>query len=239
MRTTTTPLSPTPTTPDPLVAVRDQTIVIDPGHNGGNADQPAVINRPVDAGGFQKPCDTTGTETASGYPESLFNWNVALDLQALLTEAGAQVVLTRNSNDGIGPCVDQRAAIGNAAHASVAVSIHADGGPPSGRGFQILYPAPIPGLNTAIVGPSYRLALDMRAAYLYATGMPYSTYVGTQALDQRGDLGGLNLSQVPKVFVECGNMANPADASLLVTAEFQQRAAGGIAAGLAAYLAGR
>ncbi len=32
---------------------------------------------------------------------------------------------------------------------------------------------------------------------------------------QRSDLGGLNLSRVPKAFVELGNMRNAADARLL------------------------
>ncbi|MEI6701777.1 MAG: hypothetical protein WCL38_08495, partial [Actinomycetota bacterium] len=48
------------------------TIVIDPGHNGGNATYPWTIARLVDAGGFLKACDTDGTVTLSGYPEHAF-----------------------------------------------------------------------------------------------------------------------------------------------------------------------
>ena len=46
-----------------------KTIVIDPGHDGGNYAHPREINRLVDAGTLLKPCDTTGAETVSGYTE--------------------------------------------------------------------------------------------------------------------------------------------------------------------------
>ena len=106
-------------------------ILVDPGHNGGNFGAPSVINRLIWNGRETETCDTTGTETDSGYTEALFNWHVALDLTADLRAEGATVVLTRTSNTGVGPCVTKRAAIGNAAHANAAVSIHADGGPPA------------------------------------------------------------------------------------------------------------
>ena len=55
-----------------------RTVVLDPGHNGRNAAHPERINRQVDVGGgMYKACNTTGTATASGYPESRFNLAVA------------------------------------------------------------------------------------------------------------------------------------------------------------------
>ncbi|UUZ57672.1 hypothetical protein [Nocardioides sp. B-3] len=48
------------------------TIVIDPGHQLGNHNFPSRINRLVPAGGFDKPCNTTGTATNGGYPEATF-----------------------------------------------------------------------------------------------------------------------------------------------------------------------
>ena len=72
-----------------------------------------------------KPC-STGTATDGGYTEAQFNFNVATYLQADLEAEGAQVVMTRPDNSGIGPCVTTRAAILNDAHADVAVDIHAD-----------------------------------------------------------------------------------------------------------------
>lgn len=222
----------------PLPAVRGRTIAIDPGHNGQNKNHPRQINRLVNAGTLYKPCDTTGTATATGYTEAAYNFDVALRLAAVLRLAGAHVVLTRHSNDGWGPCITTRAAIGNRALAAVAISIHADGGPASGRGFHVIYPPSIRGLTDDIAARSYRLARDVRSAFRAGTGMPFATYIGRLGLERRSDLGGLNLSDVPKVFIETGNMRNSTDARLLTSSRFREREAYALAAGLDRYLAG-
>jgi N-acetylmuramoyl-L-alanine amidase len=216
--------------------LRGKTITIDPGHNGRNWAHPAEINRLVDAGTLHKACDTTGTSTSSGYPEPAFTFDVARRLQAILRTAGARVVLTRTSNGGWGPCITERAAIGNRAHSDAAVSIHADGGPASGRGFHVIYPPSIRGLTDDIAKPSKCFALAMRRAYAAGTGLPYATYLGGTGLSVRSDLGGLNLSDVPKVFVETGNMRNAIDARLLESPAFRQRIAKALATGLARFL---
>ena len=212
--------------------------MLDPGHNGGNFTDPTAMNQQVFVGNGYKACDTTGTETDSGYTEAAFTFDVATRVEALLKAAGANVILTRPNNTGVGPCVNVRAEIGNENHAAVAISIHADGGPPNGRGFQVLEPGPIPGYNTAIIEPSDRLALDVRRDYQAATGEPFSTYYGVDALAQRSDLGGLNLSTVPKVFLETANMRDATDAALLESPAFRQKIALGIAQALNDFLAG-
>ena len=82
-------------------------VLVDPGHNGENASAPSVINRLIWNGRESETCDTTGTQTDSGYTEAQFNWNVALYLTADLRAEGATVVLTRTSNTGVGPGVKQ------------------------------------------------------------------------------------------------------------------------------------
>lgn len=216
--------------------LRGVVIAVDPGHNGRNWAHPAEINRLVDAGTLRKACDTTGTSTASGYAEPAFTLDVALRLRRILRAWGATVVLTRTRNDGWGPCITERSAIGNRARAAAAISIHADGGPAAGRGFHVIYPPSIAGLTDDIAAGSRTLALDVRDAFRAGTGMPYSTYVGTDALSVRSDLGGLNLSNVPKVFVETGNMRNAADAALLSSPRWRQRAARALATGLARFV---
>lgn len=212
-------------------------ITIDPGHNGKNGAHPDQINQQVPIGqGQTKECDTTGTETASGYSESAFNLDVGLKLKRLLREAGARVVLTRKNDNGVGPCIDERAKIGNEADSDAAVSIHADGGPPGGRGYHVIYPTRIPGLTDDIYKDSRRLAVEMRNAYGRITGLPRSTYIGDGGLDKRSDLGGLRLSDVPKVFVETGNMRNGADAKKLESDSFRGRIAKAIYAGLSRFL---
>jgi len=213
-------------------------VLVDPGHNGGNASAPSIINRLIWNGRESETCDTTGTQTDSGYTEAQFNWNVALNLTADLRAEGATVVLTRTSNTGVGPCVTRRAAIGNSVHANAGVSIHADGGPPSGRGFAILEPV-ADGTNNAIVGPSASLGSDLRSAFAAGTGEPVSSYDGVDGIQPRNDLGGINLSTIPKVFVECANMRNATDAGLVTSPAWQTRAARAIAAGLTTFLTAR
>jgi N-acetylmuramoyl-L-alanine amidase len=218
-------------------ALRGKVIVIDPGHNGGNGRHPEIANEPVFVGNGRKPCDTTGTSTDAGYTEHTFNWDVANRLARLLREEGAEVRLTRDDDTGAGPCITERAAVGNRAEADAAVSIHADGAPPDGHGFHIIQPLPVPGYNDGIVPDSRRLGRALRDAYRDGTGMPYSNYRARQGIDNRDDLGGLNLSRVPKVFIECGNMRNRGDAAKLSSATFRQRIARSLENGLAAYFA--
>ena len=212
-------------------------VAIDPGHNPNNWKHLAEIDTPVPAGGFLKACDTTGTESANGYTEAAFNLDVAIRLAHILKAAGAIVVLTRTAHTPWGPCINQRAAIGNRAHADAAISIHADGAPQDGRGFDVIYP-PAAGITRRIATASKRLAVDVRDAFAAGTTMPPATYVGRNGLDVRTDLGGLNLSTVPKVFIETGNMHNATDAALLESPGFRQRAAGAIAHGLEKFLVG-
>src|SRR5208282_3454013 len=210
--------SPTPSAAPPLAG---KIVGIDPGHNGGNFADPDAIARQIWNGAEWEACDTTGTTTDAGYTEAQFNFNVAQYLRADLLRDGARVIMTRTSNTGVGPCVNRRAEIINDAHADVAVDIHADGAAASGRGFTILEPVAV-GPNDAVIAASQRFGGDVRQAMLADTRMPESNYEGVDAIMPRDDLAGLNLTTVPKVLIECGNMRNATDASLLVTARFQQ-----------------
>jgi N-acetylmuramoyl-L-alanine amidase len=217
-------------------------ISVDPGHNGGNATHPEEIARPVVAyaDGQTKPCNTTGTETDDGsLTEAEFNFEVATLLAARLRALGARVVMTRHDNEGVGPCVNERAEIANRAHADVAVSIHADGNlTPGARGFDVIHPATDQMVDPAMAAPSRALAEDLRNALL-AAGAPTANYVGHQGLDARDDLGGLNLSRIPVSMVELGNMRSAQEAGRLESPAYRARLAEGIAAGVAAFLARR
>jgi N-acetylmuramoyl-L-alanine amidase len=241
---TTRPASPSPsarhTTPpaspsSPARPLAGKVVGIDPGHNGGNAADPGYINRLIWNGREQETCDTTGTETDGGYTEARYNFNVAQYLRADLRRAGARVVLTRSSNDGVGPCVTRRTAIINHAHANVAVDIHADGGPPWGRGFTVLEPI-ADGPNDKVIASSDRFGGDVRRAMLRGTSMPVSDYYGHDGIEPRDDLAGLNLTTVPKVLIECGNMRNTVDARLLITARFQRQVAAALTAAITRFL---
>jgi N-acetylmuramoyl-L-alanine amidase len=229
------PSAPSPSPSPSALPLAEKIIGIDPGHNGGNFTDPAAIGQLIWNGTGWESCDTTGTTTDDGYTEAQFNFNVARYLQADLRRDGARVVLTRTSNDGVGPCVNRRAEIINAAGADVAVDIHADGGPPSGRGFTVLEPV-ADGLNDHVISASGRLGGDVRQAMLAGTPMPESDYTGVDGILPRDDLAGLNLTTVPKVLIECGNMRNATDAALLVTARFQQQVAAALTAAIVRFL---
>lgn len=227
-------VAPVSTRPGPLTG---RVVVIDPGHNGGNYRHPAAIGRTVFIGNGTKACNTTGTQTNAGYSEAAFTFDVSVRLAAALRARGARVLLTRSDNHGVGPCITERAAVGNRAHADAVISIHGDGAPSAGRGFHVIVPRGI-GRNDAIVAPSRRLGTAVRDAFHRGAGEPLSTYAGTTtgAIVARDDLGGLNLSLVPAVLIECGNMRNAADAVRMSDPAWRRRAAAALADAVVAYL---
>lgn len=235
-RETAPPAAPSPTPSPGGRALAGKIVVIDPGHNGGNASHPEEINRQVDVITGRKACNTTGTQTDDGYQEHAFTWDVAGRLKPVLERMGAKVVLTRPNDKGVGPCVTERAAIGNEARADVVLSIHADGAVPDGHGFHVIMPGLLPGHNDDVVKPSRRLGRAVRDAYRAGTGLPYSNYRGEDGLQTRTDLGGLNLSKRPAVFIECGNMRNPGDAAKLSDPAFRRRIAASLADGIKKFL---
>jgi N-acetylmuramoyl-L-alanine amidase len=225
--------------PRPAPPLAGKVVVIDPGHNPHNPEHVAEIDSLVPAGGFLKACDTVGTQTDAGYPEYGFTLDVARHARMILRAAGAKVILTQNGRTAYGPCVNIRAAIGNRAHADAAVAIHADGGPPGGYGFAILVPELIQNASadtTPIIEPSHRLAEAMVHHFAPVTGQNLSTYLGAGGIQPRNDLAGLNLSTVPKVFIECANMRNAQDAVKVTSPRWRQLAGQGIADSISAFL---
>lgn len=214
-------------------------VVIDPGHQLGNHNFPRQINRLVPAGGFRKACNTTGTATNRGYPEATFAWRVARRLQARLVDLGATVVLTRKSNrqDRWGPCVDTRGRVGNKVDADLKLSIHGDGTYASGaRGFHVIAPTDRRRWTHDIFRPSRALAVTVRRA-LRDVGFPVANYIaGGDGLDFRSDLGTLNLSDVPTVMVELGNMRNRRDARRMTSPVGQSDYADGLRRAVLRYL---
>jgi N-acetylmuramoyl-L-alanine amidase len=236
--------TPTPATSAPAASgpLKGKVIVIDPGHNPGNFDHTAEINRKVDIGTNSKECDTTGTATNSGYTEARFTLDVAHRMRALLEKQGATVKLTQDGDRPYGPCVDERARIGNAAHADAVVSVHADGSAAGNRGFHVILPGSVhagAADTRPIVAPSRALGERIAGNFVRTTGSAPSNYIGGgTGLDTRTDLGGLNLSTVPKVFIECGNMRDSKDAALLTSGAWRQKAAQGISEGIVSFLRG-
>ncbi|MEU0578801.1 N-acetylmuramoyl-L-alanine amidase [Streptomyces griseoincarnatus] len=238
------PASRTPSASAPAAAgpLKGKVVVVDPGHNPTNVKHTAEINRQVDVGTHRKECDTTGTSTNDGYAEAEFTLDVAHRMRALLEKQGATVKLTQDRDRPYGPCVDERARIGNAAKADAVVSIHADGSGAGNRGFHVILPGSVnegEADTRAIVAPSRDLGERIAGNFVRVTGTAPSNYIGGgTGLVTRKDLGGLNLSTVPKVFIECGNMRDSKDAALLTSGAWRQKAAQGISEGIVSFLRG-
>ncbi len=195
--------------------------------------QPGQASRSATGGGG----DGSGPGSPPPGPKaSLFNFNVAMYLAADLRRDGARVVLTRRNNHGIGPCVDKRSTMLN--HTDVAIDIHADGGPPGGRGFTVLEPV-ADGPNNKVIASSVRFGRYVHQAFLADTPMRVSDYYGRDGYQFRDDLAGLNLTTVPKVLIECGNMPNQADAALLSSARVQREIAQALEAAIVRFLTGK
>jgi N-acetylmuramoyl-L-alanine amidase len=229
--------APTPTAPNATAApanIAGMIVFLDPGHNGAND---ASIGRQVPTGrGGTKDCQASGTSTNSGYQEHTFTWDTTLRIRAELNALGARTAMSRGDDTTVGPCVDQRAEMANALHPNAIVSIHADGGPPNGRGFHVNYSAPP--LNQVQAGPSVQFARIMRDQ-LQASGIPPANYIGQAGLYGRSDLAGLNLAQYPSVLVELGNMKNPADSALMETEAGRQKYADAVVKGVSGFLGGQ
>lgn len=223
--------------PDAVAAggLKGLKIVLDPGHNGGNAAAWQQIGANVpDGRGGQKPCNTTGTATADGYTEHEFNWKIANALKTKLEAEGATVFLTRDSDAGVGPCVDARGQFAQKVGADVMVSLHANGTTDTAQhGFFVMISEPP--LNEAQKQPSSDLATKMVKALQEGGFVPQSGGSISSGVWKRSDLATLNFSEVPAAMVELGEMRNPADAALMKSDTGQERYAQSLFDGLKAW----
>ena len=206
-------------------------VFLDPGHSG--ADDASLSQQAPAGRGDTKNCQASGIATDGGYPEHTLTWDTTLRIRQALTALGVRTAMSRGDDTGVGPCVDQRAAMANALHPNAILSIHADGGPPTGRGFHVLYSSPA--LNAAQAGPAIQFAQVMRDQ-LAGSGFVPSTYIGSNGLNPRSDIAGLNLAQFPSIMVVLGNMKNPADSGLMTTPEGRQKYADAVVRGVAGFL---
>lgn len=219
-------------TPEPL-PLEGIVIALDPGHNSGNAANPAIVNALVpDGRGGLKACNTTGTSTNDGYPEYAFTWDVADRLRMLLEADGATVLLTREA-DGVGPCVDERGQFAQLNDADVLISIHGNGtGNAAARGFFAIVSEPP--LNEAQGELSRALAAELNEA-LEEAGFPPSNMVDG-AVMYRSDLATLNHSERPAVMMELAEFRNPEEAAAVQQPETRERYAAALAQGLSTWL---
>lgn len=221
-----------------------KTVFLDPGHQGG-ADGHSLSAQVPDGRGGTKDCQTTGATGINGVTEHAINWQVAQLVKAGLESQGARVVLSRANDTGWGGCVDQRAAAAGRSGAIVAVSIHADStsaGTDAGKkGFHMIIPTlplPDPTANRVQAGEGRKASSVMRDAFVQA-GFPEANYAGVvNGLQTRSDIAAVNLTTVPAVFIEMGNLSNPAEDTALSSKDGQLKYAMAITNGILNYARG-
>lgn len=225
---------PTPTatpmpTPTSMPVIEDRIVIaIDPGHQAkGNYGK-----EPVGPGAAElKTKVSSGTQGVSTkVPEHVFTLELSLKLRDALTDAGYEVVLTREIAD-----VDisnvERAEVANAAGADLYIRIHADGAENhAANGISVLYPSENNPYVAELSSDSKRLAQAVLDGMCEATGAK------NRGIIKRDDLSGTNWAQMPVILIEAGFMTNEAEEKKLLSAEYQDLLVQGIVEGVEEYL---
>ena len=100
----------------------------------------------------------------------------------------------------------------------------------------MIYPPDRAPWTDDIHAASKRLATVTKDA-LRGKGFSVANYIaGGDGLDERSDLGTLNLSDMPTVMVESGNMRDSGDAAVMTTAKGQKRYARALAVAIRTFL---
>ena len=205
----------------PLPPHGQRTIVIDPGHGGGN----------------------TGTRSVhDGHYEKEFTLDWALRLQPLLASAGWQVWLTRTNDLELS--LSNRVAFAEARRADVFISLHFNSAAPdenpSGLETYCLTPNGMPSNlirdgeddarlkfnNNAYDSQNLQLALRIQRALVTANhqhdrGVRHARFIGV--------LRGQNR---PAVLIEGGYLSNQGEAAQIAKPEFRQKLAEAVATAL-------
>jgi N-acetylmuramoyl-L-alanine amidase len=153
------------------------------------------------------------------------NLTVALQLQALLTNAGYTVVMTRIDNS-VNLSNIQRATIANDHHAALMIRIHNDSSTNhENHGASVLVPA-----NVGYAGP----IVDISAQYgkIILDTLVSEVGMASRGVKTRSDQTGFNWSKVPVITVEMGFLSNPVEEQNLVNATYQTKLANALFKGI-------
>ena len=197
-------------------------IGIDPGHQAhGNNEREAIA-----PGSKEKKAKvasgTSGRKT--GIPEYITVLEISLKLRDALLKEGAEVKMTRETND-VNISNQERAIMMNEWGADLVLRIHCDGASkksPNGIGL--------------FVNKSYAISAESKkAAECLLPRMVEATGANKRGVYQRDTYTGLNWSEVPCILVECGYMTNPDEDERLNDPEYQQKLAEGMVEGICDY----
>lgn len=200
-------------------------ILIDAGHgiNGSTEKEPVAPDSSE-----KKRAFVEGTRGKNQTEEEL-NLKVALKLEEVLKNEGADVYMTRREHEcelsNVG-----RAELGNELGADLVVRIHADGNNNKNvSGASCLIPGNKHIDDEELLEKSKMAGEIVLEEYVLETGAK------NNGLAVRNDMTGFNWSKVPVILMEIGFMTNPEDDALMETEEYQEKMVKGIKNGLERY----
>ena len=201
-------------------------IGIDPGHQlHADTDREPIA---PDSDTYKAKVATGTRGVFTGKPEHATNLEIALLLEELLKELGAEVLMTRETAD-VNVSNIERASMMNDWGADAVVRLHCNGSTNHavhGMGMYIRK-------TGACAEESEALARCLLASMSARTGAK------AQGVYKRDTYTGLNWSTVPSVLVEMGYMTNAEEDKKLNDPAYQELLALGIADGLMDYLLGK
>ena len=198
-------------------------IVLDPGH-GGHADREGYKRGPT------------------GVREAEVNWRVSVLLQRLLTEAGAQVVLTRDGDEAIS--LADRAKVANTLRrqrdgvvgADLFISVHHNLSPNAGTNWTSVWFHDDP--NHAEVGIDAGRYIAHRVGEALRTQVGVTSPLMTDRQMYDGGFGVIRASEVPAILLELSFYSNPEEEQRLRDGLYNLRSAYAIYLGLVEYAYG-
>ena len=197
-------------------------IGIDPGHQA----EPDPERETVAPGSGKKKARTApGTRgIVTGIPEYQTDLEISLALRDALIAEGAEVLLTRETND-VRISNQERARMMNEWGADLVLRIHCNGNSK----------ATVHGIGLYVSKSYGRTDESRTAADCIQKGMTEATGAKNRGISRRDTYTGLNWLTVPGVLVECGYLTNPEEDKKLNDPEYRQKLAAGMAEGICEY----
>lgn len=187
--------------------LKGKVIVIDPGHGGSD---PGAVGRVL------------------GVTDAEVGFTVGMKLRDLLEDAGATVLMTRESDIRLG--LTERSSMANKAEADMFISIHANSTTtPEPKGIQVYYYAPTSNAN--LYAQSY---VRKTLAEKVSQGLQNAT--GTSSDVRTANYAVLRENDRPSILVEAGFLSNAEEEALLAKDSYRQDLAEGIYKGVVNYL---
>ena len=203
-------------------------IVIDAGHQQNANEETEPIGPAATETKVKATVGNTGVST--GIKEYELNLQIAQKLEAGLTSRGYTVKMIRTSND-VDISNATRAEYANNLKADAVIKIHTNGSTDgNATGVMTVCQTSSNPYNSAIYDQCKSLATDVLSGLLASTGAK------SDGIWETDTMSGINWSTVPVTIVEVGYMTTASEEALLVTDDYQNKIAKGIADGLDKYI---